>query len=212
MTIRVFLVDDHAVIREGLTFILEAAGDLQVVGSAADGRSAVQAVRQLRPDVVLMDIALPELNGIDATRQIHQDCPDVEVVMLSAHADTEYAIRALRAGARGYLLKDTAGREVVAAVRAARAGQRYLSPRLADAVLEDLLALTPAASPLEALSDREREVLQLVAEGKSSAAIAERLALSPKTVDTYRSRIMQKLGLADLPALVRFAVRHGLVT
>jgi DNA-binding NarL/FixJ family response regulator len=213
MAIRVLLVDDHAVVRDGLRFLLEAGGNITVVGEAADGRQAVRQVQALLPDVVVMDIAMPELNGIEATEQIRQACPSTQVVILSMYATKEHILRALRAGANGYLLKESAGQEVVDAIRAVRAGRRYLSQSIAETVIDDYVherQAPPAQSPLERLSSREREVLQLVVEGKSSTEIAEILYLSPKTVETYRSRLMQKLGLSDLPSLVKFAIQHGL--
>ena len=213
MMIRIFLADDHAVVRDGLRMILEAQGDIIVVGDAADGRQAVRRVQQLRPDVAVIDIAMPELNGIEATHEIRQTRPTTQVVILSMHSTAEHIFRALEAGALGYLLKESAGREVVDAVRAVHAGRRYLSQRIADTVVDDYLRQRQAAearSPLERLTPRERQVLQLVAEGKSSAEIGDILALSPKTIETYRSRIMQKLGLRDLPSLVKFAIQHGI--
>ncbi len=213
MMIRVFLADDHAVVRDGLRMILEAQGDITVVGDAADGRQAVRRVQQLCPDVAVMDIAMPELNGIEATHEIRQTCPTTQVVILSMHSTAEHIFRALEAGALGYLLKESAGMEVVDAVRAVHAGRRYLSQRIADTVVDDYLRQRQAAeakSPLERLTPRERQVLQLVVEGKSSAEIGDILALSPKTIETYRSRIMQKLGLRDLPSLVKFAIQHGI--
>jgi DNA-binding NarL/FixJ family response regulator len=213
MAIRVLLADDHAVVRDGLRFLLEAGGNITVVGEAADGRQAVRQVQALLPDVVVMDIAMPELNGIEATQQIRQACPSTQVVILSMYATKEHILRALRAGANGYLLKESAGQEVVDAIRAVRAGRRYLSQSIAETVIDDYVherQAPPAQSPLERLSSREREVLQLVVEGKSSTEIAEILYLSPKTVETYRSRLMQKLGLSDLPSLVKFAIQHGL--
>ena len=213
MSIAVFLADDHAVVRDGLRALLEAQADITVVGDAADGRQTVRQVQRLRPDVVVMDVAMPELNGIEATRQIGETCPGVRVIILSMHATAEHVYRAFQAGAQGYLLKDSAGQEVAEAVRAVAAGRRYVSRRLPRTLADDYMHQRPAAparSPLERLSPREREVLQLVVEGKSSAEIAEILALSPKTVETYRSRLMQKLGLRDLPSLVKFAVQHGI--
>jgi len=213
VTIRVFLADDHAVVRDGVRFLLEAQPDIRVVGDAGDGRTAVRLVAQLLPDVVLMDISMPELNGIEATGQIRAACPQTQVVILSMHSTSEHIYRALQAGALGYLLKESAGAEVATAVRAVHAGRRYLSPRIIETmpeVLASLAAEPRAKSPLESLSPREREILQLVVEGQSSAAIAAELALSPKTIDTYRSRLMLKLGIGDLPALVKFAIEHRL--
>jgi len=207
--IRVLLADDHAVVRDGLRALLEAQADIEVVGDAANGREVLRQARQLRPDVVVMDIAMPELNGVEATRQMRDACPTTQVLILSMHSTTEHIFRALQAGARGYLLKDSAGSEVVEAVRVVHAGRRYLSHKIAAAVVDDYIAERHQTSPLDSLSRRERQILQLVAEGKSSAEIAAKLFLSPKTVDTYRSRMMHKLGVSDLPGLVKFAIQHG---
>jgi DNA-binding NarL/FixJ family response regulator len=213
MPIRVYLADDHAVVREGLRYLLEAQGDIAVVGDAADGRQTVQEVLQLQPDVVIMDIAMPGLNGIEATRQICQANPSVRIVILSIHSTTEHILRSLKAGARGYLLKESAGQEVAEAVRAVYAGHRFLSHQIAELILEHYLEEQPGSptDPLEFLSPREREILQLVAEGKSSSEIGQILYLSTKTVETYRSRLMQKLKIHDLPGLVRFAIQQGLI-
>jgi len=213
MSITVFLADDHAVVRDGLRFLLEAEHDIKVVGDAANGRDAVRQVAQLCPDVVIMDIAMPELNGIEAARQIREVCPSAQVIILSMHSTTEHVFRALEAGARGYLLKESAGVEVINAVRAVHARRRYLSQEISDGLIDDYVLQRQAAearSPLARLSPREREVLQLVVEGKSSAEIASILFLSLKTVETYRSRLMHKLGISDLPGLVKFAIQHGL--
>ena len=213
MSITVFLADDHAVIRDGLGFLLNAQPDITVIGNAANGREAVRLVTKLQPNVVLMDITMPELNGIDATEQIYQRCPSVQVIILSMHATSEHIARALQSGARGYLLKESAGAEVVQAVQSVYAGHRYLSQKISDAMIDDYLRQRDRSetdSPLAGLSPREREVLQLVVEGKPNAKIADILSLSPKTVETYRSRLMQKLSINDLPALVKFAIQHGL--
>ena len=207
---RVLLADDHAVVRDGLRVLLEQQDDIEVVGSAANGREVVRQARQLHPDVIVMDIAMPELNGIEATLQVRDACPGTQVLILSMHSTTEHIFRALQAGARGYLLKDSAGTELVEAVRAVHAGARYMSQKIATAVVDDYIAERHRASPLEALSRRERQILQLIAEGKSSAEVAAMLFLSRKTVETYRSRMMDKLGIGDLPNLVRFAIQHGL--
>ena len=214
MAIRVVVADDHTVVRDGLRLILEAEGDICGVGEGADGRKAVRQARSARPHVVVMDVSMPGLNGIEATRQISELRPCPSVVILSVHSNAEYVFQALKAGARGYLLKESAGKEVVSAVRAVHAGRRYLSERIAGVVADDYLcrgSRSPAGEALERLSSREREVLQLVAEGKSSAEIAETIHLSRKTVDTYRSRLMQKLGIANVPGLVRFAMAQGLI-
>ncbi len=211
MPITIVLADDHAVVREGLRALLESRPDFRIVGEAGDGAAAVEAARHLHPDVVVMDIAMPRLNGIDATIEIRRACPGTQVVILSVHATTEHVFRALRAGAAGYVLKESAGQEVMDAIRAVRAGRSYLSLRISETM--DPWSRSGAAgrsSPLERLSERERGVLQLVVEGWSSADIAARLGLSPKTVETYRSRLMAKLGVHDVPGLVRFAMQHGL--
>ena len=210
MPLTVVLVDDHSVVRDGLRFLLEAEGDIRVIGGATNGREAVQEVRRLQPDVVIMDLAMPELNGIEATRQIRDACPGTQVLVLSMHSTAEHIFRALQAGALGYVLKESAGREVVAAVRIVQAGRRFLSQKIAETVIDDYIRERHAASPMESLSSRERQILQLIAEGKSSAETARELFLSPKTVETYRSRLMHKLGLANFSELVRFAIQHGL--
>jgi DNA-binding NarL/FixJ family response regulator len=213
MTISVFLADDHQVMRDGLRTLIEAQPDLKVVGESGDGRETVRAIGRLKPDVVLMDIAMPGLNGIEAARQIRRKYPFVEVVVLSMYTTTEHVYRALEAGARGYLLKECAGHEVVTALRAAKEGRRFLSGKISERDVEDhrrRRAAGKSASPLERLSPREREILQLVVEGKSSAAIAKIVFLSPKTVETYRSRLMKKLDVDDLPALIKYAVANGL--
>ena len=213
MIITVFLADDHAVVRDGLRALLEAHADIQVIGDAADGRETVRQVARLCPDVIVLDIAMPELNGIEAAREIGHVCPSTKVIILSMLSTTEHIFRALQAGARGYLLKESAGVEVVNAVRVVHAGQRYLSQKISDRIVDDYLRqrqTAPAPDPLAHLSWREREVLQLVAEGKSSAEIAGILSLSHKTVETYRSRLMRKLGVSDVPGLVKFAIQHGL--
>lgn len=214
MKITVFLADDHAVVRDGLKLLLETQADLLVVGEAADGREAVRRVDQLRPRVAILDIAMPELNGIEAAWQIKAARPETQIIMLSMYSSLEHIFQALRAGAQGYLLKEAAGAEVIQAVRAVHHGKRYLSQKITDLVIDEYLRQGGGAagdSPLTRLAPREREVLQLVAEGKSTAEIAQILPLSPKTVDTYRSRLLKKLGLRDLSALIRFALQHGLI-
>jgi DNA-binding NarL/FixJ family response regulator len=210
MTISVFLVDDHRVLRDGLRILLESQDDIKVVGEAEDGKKAIAGITSLKPNVAVMDITMPELNGIEAAQVIHETFPETGIVILSIHSDLEHIFRALQAGAQGYLLKESAGSEVISAVRAVYLGRRYLSPSIRDTVTEAYLQNQRLQSPLQLLSMREREVLQLTAEGYSSAAIAERLELSPKTIDTYRSRLMGKLGVHDLPELVRFAIKHGI--
>jgi DNA-binding NarL/FixJ family response regulator len=210
MSIGVLLADDHAVVRDGLKALLEAEADLSVLGAAADGDAAVKEARRLKPDVVIMDISMPGLDGVEATRHILQALPATRILMLSMHGSSDHVLRALQAGARGYLLKESAGAEVVAAVRAVHAGRRYLSEKIADTAIDDFIATHHTASPLESLSAREREILQLIANGHSNPETARLLSLSVKTVETYRSRLMQKLGIDNLPALVKFAIEHGL--
>ena len=213
MPIRVFLADDHGVVREGLRAMLEVQDDITVVGEAANGREAVRLTQKLDPDVVLMDIAMPELNGIEAANQIRENCSSTRVVILSMHASSEHIYRALQAGALGYILKESAGNEVANAVRVVHSGRRYLSQQIAEMLITDYVhqrQTTPSRSPLERLSPREKEILQLVVEGKSSAEIADIIYVSKKTVETYRSRLMKKLDISDLPSLVRFAIQHGL--
>lgn len=215
MSITIFLADDHAIVRDGLRMLLQAQPDLQVVGEATNGRDAVRQVCERSPDVTILDITMPELNGLEAARQIREGCEHTQVIMLSMHGSTAHVFEALRAGAKGYLLKASAGANVVDAVRAVHAGQRYLSPEILDRVVETSLSQLleqpeEAKDPLARLSPREREVLQLVVEGRSSAQIAEILYLSPKTVETYRGNLMKKLEIQNLPGLVKFAIRHGL--
>lgn len=215
MRIAVYVADDHAIVRDGLKVLLNEQPDIEVVGDASDGRETVRQVLELEPDLVLMDINMPELNGIEATRQIVENCPSTQVVILSMYATQEHIFRALKAGARGYLLKESAGIEVVKAVREVISGKRYLSEKISDEVIDEYIRLrdqTDEEDLLSRLSPREREVLQLVVEGKSSAEIAATLYLSPKTVETYRSRLMQKLEIHDIPGLVKFAIQHGLTT
>jgi DNA-binding NarL/FixJ family response regulator len=206
------LADDHAVVRDGLRALLEAGNDLQVVAVAGNGREAVAEALRLRPDIVIMDIAMPELDGVEATRRIVERCPETRVLILSMYLSAEHIYRALQAGAQGYVLKESAGEEVVDAIRALRAGKRYLSHRITETVIDDYLREGTNVSPLDSLSLRERDVLQLVVEGRTNAAIAQALSLSPKTVETYRARIMKKLKVKDTVELVKFSMRHGLIS
>lgn len=216
MPTRVFIADDHAVVRDGLRALLEANPEIVVVGDAASGAEAVSRILSLRPDVVIMDISMPELNGISATEQVQASLPAARVIILSMLGTPEHVFHALKAGARGYLLKETAGREVGQAVLAVAAGQMYFSERVMTALVADYLARRtsgePATGLLDSLSEREREILALVVRGKTSAEIAEVLFLSPKTVESYRSRLMRKLGTPDLPSLVRLAIQAGLLS
>jgi DNA-binding NarL/FixJ family response regulator len=204
----ILLADDHTILSDGLRILIESQVEMHVVAVAADGRQAVKMALEFKPDLVLMDVSMPGLNGIEAARQIHAQIPQIHLLMLSMHADMEYVHRALEAGAKGYLLKDSAGSEVLQAIRAVLAGRTYFSPKITEKLLVKLTR--NQTGPLDSLSDREREVLQLTTEGRTSLEIAAMLSLSPKTVETYRSRIMTKLNLDNLPALVKFAIQHGL--
>ncbi|HET7197855.1 MAG TPA: response regulator transcription factor [Burkholderiales bacterium] len=208
--IKVLIADDHGVVAEGLKHLIEAQPDMQVVGTVGDGREAVRVAREAQPDVVLMDLSMPELNGADATRAILERDGRARVIVLSMYAEREYVRRALKAGASGYVVKRSAAKEVVEAIRAVYAGQRYLSPKVADVVIDDYTA-EDKQDPLARLSAREREVLQLLAEGRTGAEIAARLALSQKTVETYRARLVEKLGIRDVAGLVKFAIQRGIV-
>ncbi len=205
MAVRIVIVDDHAMVRDGLKLILEAEDDLTVVGMAADGRDAITRAETLRPDVIIMDIAMPQMNGIEATGIIRTSLPETRVIILSMYQTREHIHRAMQAGAQGYILKESAGTEVVKAVRAVMKGHRFFGNGLEPSSDDP-----SRQSPLDRLSRREREVLQLVVEGRTSAEIAETLSLSPKSVETYRSRLMLKLGIANIPNLVKFALLHGI--
>ena len=209
--VTVFIADDHAIVRDGLVAHLAAQPDIRVVGTASDGRDAVAQVLQLAPRVAILDISMPELDGIEAARQIAAERPDVQLIILSMHGGAQHIFHALEAGVRGYLLKESAGREIIDAIRVVQTGRRYLSPKVAEIVTENV-GTRSGATPLESLSRREREILKLVADGHSSAEIGTKLHLSPKTVDSYRSRMMQKLHLSDLAGVIKFAIQHGLTT
>lgn len=214
MMVRVCLADDHAVVRDGLRMLLDAQPDIEVVGEASNGRDAIRLAKKLRPDMVILDVAMPELNGIEAAEKIHTLDPTIGIIILSMYSTKEHIFRALKAGASGYLLKESAASELLTAIRTVSGGRRYLSRKVSDEVVQGFLypeVREGIETPLERLSSREREILQLVAEGKSSAEIGQTLFLSPKTVDTYRSRLMQKLGINDIAGLVRFAIQHGII-
>ena len=213
MTISVFLADDHGVVREGLRAYLEAEPDITVIGEAGDGRRAVERIATLQPDVAVLDIGMPELNGIEATQQISALKSSTRIVILSMHATNEYVFRALQAGASGFVAKESAGKELVNAVRAVYGGHRYLSQRISDQLVDDYVhrrETLEAESPLDDLSSRERQILKQLVDGKTTSEISESLTLSTTTVNTYRSRLMRKLEIGDLPTLVKFAIRHGL--
>jgi two-component system response regulator NreC len=211
MPIRVLLADDHQIVRDGLHALLEAEPDLEILGEAGNGRAAVQLAAQLRPQIVIMDIGMPGLNGMEATRQILEAAPGVKVIALSMHSDRRFIEGMFKAGAAGYLLKDSAFDELARAVRTVVEGRPYLSPSIAGAVIDGYVNPTPRArSASDLLTPREREVLQLLAEGNSTKQIAISLAVSVKTVETYRSRLMEKLDLHSVAELTKYAVREGL--
>jgi DNA-binding NarL/FixJ family response regulator len=212
--LRVLLGDDHTVLRQGLRKILEDRRDWRVVAEAGNGRDAVREAIQLTPDVAVLDIGMPLLNGIEATRQIVRRAPSVRILILSMHSDQAYVTQAVQAGARGYLLKESAGAELIAAITAVAAGRTFFSPAVAQVVFDDYVrGLTERGitDRYDALSEREREVLQLVAEGRSSKEIADVLSISPATVETHRTHLLQKLGLRNTAEVVRYAARRGIV-
>lgn len=214
MRIKVLLVDDHAIIREGLRSLLDKQPEMEVIADTDDGRKALDLVRELLPNIVIMDISMPGLNGIEATRQIIAEFPDVKVIALSIHSKRRFVADMLSAGATGYILKECLFDELVQAIKAVAAGGRYLSPRIADVVISDYVKRlsTIADSPFEALKTREREVLQLVAEGKSTKQIALELHVSTKTIEANRRQIMEKLSIHSIAELTKYAVREGLTT
>ena len=211
---RVLLADDHRLMRSGLRLVIERHPEFSVVGEADDGRQAVAMAESLKPDAIVMDIGMPSLNGIEAARQIADLHPEIAIIMLSMHSDEGYVLRALKAGARGYLLKDSAEEDLTRAIEAVRDGKSFFSPAVSKVLLQDYmrkLQRAGAEDSYDLLSGREREILQLVAEGKSSKEIAGLLNLSTYTVETHRSNIMQKLNLKGIPELILYAVRKGLI-
>ncbi len=212
--IRILLADDHGILREGLRMLLERQSEFAVVGDASDGREAVEMAEACDPDVVIMDLAMPGLNGIEATRRITARRPRTAVVILSMHSDESYILRSLKAGARGYLLKDSLKADLIEAVRAAAQGKSFFSPKVSQVLKEDYvneLEAKDAEDTWELLTDREREILQLVAEGKTNKEIAAVLNISPYTIDTHRGHILQKLNLHSAPELILYAVRKGII-
>ena len=210
---RIVLADDHALVRQGIRSLLSSIADFEVVGEAADGREALRLIRALAPDVALLDISMPELNGLDAAARALREQPRLKVIVLSMHAAEPFVIEALRAGVSGYLLKHADLSELERAIRAVARGERYLAPAVSGPVIERLLRAghDEQDGNGDALSPRQREVLQLIAEGKSTREIAERLNLSPKTVETHRAQLMQRLAIFDIAGLTRYALRIGLI-
>lgn len=214
MTIRILLADDHRIIREGLASLLERQQNMEVIRQASDGLQAVELSRDLDPDVVVMDLTMPGMNGIEATRLITNEVPGVKVLCLSVHSDTQFISAVLDAGASGYLLKECAFEELVTAIHTVIGNQMYLSPGIAGTVVDDYKARRPelGASAFSKLTEREREIVQLLAEGQSTKEIADRLCLSVKTVGTHREHLMTKLQIHSLAQLTKYAIREGLTS
>ena len=214
MVTRVVLADDHTIMRRGLKLLLESFEDLEVVGEAQDGRTVIELVRTLSPDLVVMDVEMPDLNGIEATRKVLAEKPDVKVLALSMHSEKRFVLEMLKAGARGYLLKDSALEELSVAIRAAQAGRTYLSPAVTGAVIEEYAAQVPKSemSVFTVLTEREREVLQLLAEGRSAKEVAAELHVSRRTVETHKQHIMDKLEIRSIAELTKYAIREGLTS
>jgi DNA-binding NarL/FixJ family response regulator len=215
MKIRIVVADDHQIVRQGLRTLLATEPDMEVVAEADNGRKTLQLVKDLSPQVVIMDISMPDLNGIEATRQLLAESPDIKVIALSMHSDSLFVFNMLKAGASGYLLKDCALEQLVTAIRTVMANRTYLSPGISDILIKDFVQggpLTQGASAFSLLTTREREVLQLMAEGRSTSQIASSLFVSVKTVETHRKQLMDKLGIYSVAGLTKYAVREGLTT
>jgi DNA-binding NarL/FixJ family response regulator len=213
--IRIVLADDHTILRKGLRLLLERETDFKVVAEASHGKEAVDAVDREVPDVVIMDIAMPMMNGIEATKRVNETHPKTAVIILSVHSDEAYVLRALKAGARGYLLKDSAESDLIQAVRAVVAGKAYFSPAVSKILADDYVRQVReqgVEDPYDLLTARERELLQLIAELKATKEIAELLGLSPHTVDTHRGNLMQKLNIHSIPEVILYAVRRGVIS
>ncbi len=206
---RILIVDDHKIIRDGLRLLVEREPDLCVIGEADNGRDACEMVRSTVPHVLLMDVGMPEMNGMEATRRIHEEFPAIRILALTMHADRQYLQEMLRAGAAGYLLKDCASEELVKAIRIVLDGQTYLSPQVAGTIVDDWVRHEPGPPMLASLTPREREVLQMIAEGYIARAIGARIGVSTKTVETHRKHIMTKLGARSVAELTRIAIREG---
>ncbi len=213
MSIRIVIADDHRIVREGLRALIEKQTDMQVIGETENGRETVGMAQELLPDIVLMDVSMPDMNGIEATRRIVGDLPHVRVLALSMHSDRRFAMEMLKAGASGYLLKDSAFEELAHAIRAVLSGHTYLCHRIADLVIRDYMSITSKeTSAFSTLTAREREVLQLIAEGRSTKEIASLLNLSVKTIETHRQQVMDKLCIRSIAELTKYAIREGLTS
>ena len=207
--LKVFLVDDHAIVREGVASLIATQSDMEVVGQAGDGETAMQFIQSCVPDVVIMDISMPKFNGMQATAQLHDMCPDTVVLALTRHTDVNYARQIMQAGARGYVLKQAAAKDLIVAIRTVAAGGVYLDPTIGGRMLDTGMQRQASGAVQEALSEREAEVVRLIAYGYSNKEIAAQLAISVKTVDTYKARAMEKLQLFSRTALVRYALEQG---
>jgi DNA-binding NarL/FixJ family response regulator len=212
---RVLLADDHRLVRAGLRALLESFGDIEVLAECGDGHEVLEAANRTQPDVLLLDITLPGLNGIEVAQRVKKLSPSTRILILSMHTDAEFVTKALRAGVAGYLIKDAAVAELKVALESLKQGRTYLSPAISQTVVQGFLRITeeaPQARAIDLLTPRQREVLQLIAEGNSTRAIAERLSVSVKTVEAHRAQMMERLDLHDVPSLVRLAVQNGLVS
>lgn len=213
MSVTILLADDHPIVRQGLRHLLESEADLKVVGEASSGLQAVQLAERYKPDVLIVDLLMPELNGLEVLKQVKERCPETRSIVLSMQSADVYVVEALKAGAMGYVLKETGPSELVNAVQQVIGGQRYLSPRISERLIDVLIENTgkTTSDPYQTLTNREREVLQMAAEGLSSSEIAKRLSISPRTAELHRGRMMNKLGLHNQTELVRYALRRGIL-
>ncbi len=216
--IRVLLIDDHELVRSGIKALLEKSEDIRVVGEAGEGHEALECIRETNPDVVLLDISLPGLNGLEVAAKARKDSPRLRIVFLSMHSNEEYVLQALKIGASGYVLKQSSTRELELAVRSAKKGETFLSPAISNTVVSDYMARLkggnvkkPGANPYEVLTSRQREILQLIAEGFSSKEIAQKLSLSINTIEVHRANLMDRLNIHDIAGLVRYAIQTGII-
>ncbi len=214
MKIKILLVDDHQILRDGIRSILKGHRDIEVIGEASNGRTAIKLVDELKPDVVIMDISMPDMNGIDATKRIKEKHPDVKIIALSMHHDRQFLSEIFRAGASGYLIKDSAFDELEQAIRFVMDGKSYINPQIASLLIDSIIKQTPTPSHhgLSLLTERERQVLQLIADGKSTKEIAAELKVSTKTVESHRRQVMGKLNIKSVAELTKFAIREGLTS
>jgi len=212
MKTKILLVDDHQILRDGICSMFSGHKDIEVIGEAPDGRTAIKLVEQLKPDIVVMDISMPDMNGIDATRKIKRRSPDIKVIALSMHHDRQFLIEIFRAGASGYLVKDSAFEELERAIKLVMEGKRYINPHMASLLIDTIISEShsPSHKGLSLLTDREKQVLHLIVEGKSTKEIARQLKVSNKTIESHRRQIMGKLNLQSVAELIKFAIREGI--